>query len=457
VGWQTYEARFCRFDGPANWQPIPGFGLVNGDEAEFRTTAMVMENWNDPPLTIAEYVGKQREILQESCPETELVDETIPEASTFEEAHLAFYRTPQPDRRVLLQKQLTGISGPLACTLTISGMEDDLGEWELDCHKMLATFTPTWEHWASKIERIPSPELFSNGEYSEDLKRVDLRSLSLSVTLPQGWVSDEDSGLLRLGEHDSIEVRRTALPGGSAEECFAEALHRFLADAQFEITAWDSGVASANRSYWALEATATQDRTWGEPIRTVAREVFVDDEGVIAFLLRSGGEPDKAVADFGIVVTSYEWLPVEERLLRVGEPWLDVQLEGNWMVAGPGTYAKLDPPSCVVSTSSLPRAQNLGKFAAAQVAQLKKAPEIGSVQKTEEQEGSYQGCPAYRWHMDFDAADGNTVALRFVWFDIDDETRNGLMVRTEDTELADRIFVQLIEGFRPDSGRGGGP
>ena len=86
MGSQTCEARFCRFEGPADWQAVPGFGLVTGDETKFRSTAMVMENWNDPPLTVVEYVEKQREILQESCPETELIDEWTPEEKNFGEA-----------------------------------------------------------------------------------------------------------------------------------------------------------------------------------------------------------------------------------------------------------------------------------------------------------------------------------------------------------------------------------
>jgi len=457
MGSQTCEARFCRFEGPADWQAVPGFGLVTGDETKFRSTAMVMENWNDPPLTVVEYVEKQREILQESCPETELIDEWTPEEKNFGEANLAVYRTPQPDGRTLLQKQLTGIDGPLACTLTVSGMEEDRGEWEPACHEMLASFTLTSKGWASEIKRIPIAELCSEGEVTEDLKRVVLTSMSLSVALPRGWAADVEAGVLRLGEHTSIVVRRTGLPAGSAEECFEEALHRFHADPQLEITAWDRGVTSSDRSFWVVEAAATQNRTWGEPIKTFAREIFVDDEGVVAFLLRSEGEPEKAVEDFRVVVSGYEWLPTEERNLRLGESWLVVELEGNWMAAGPGTYAKLDPPACVIIISSFPRARNLPKFAAAQIAEFEKALEIGSVERSEEREGSYQGCPAYRWYFDFVATDGTKTALRHIWLDFDDEIRYQIVVRTEDADLADGICLQLLEGLRPEAGREGGP
>ncbi len=113
MGFQRFESRFCAFEGPATWRIVPGLGMVDDSNQELARSAVVMENWVDPPQNAPAYLEMQAITIKEERPETEVIDEQGLDSQHLSEAVLVTYRTPVPDDGALLQKQLVAFEGPL--------------------------------------------------------------------------------------------------------------------------------------------------------------------------------------------------------------------------------------------------------------------------------------------------------------------------------------------------------
>lgn len=409
---QTFQSSFCRFTGPGHWRAVPGLGLVEGGAAGVQRSAVVMENWVDPPITAVEYVARQRKALPELEREVAVVRDKSLSAGD-RDLHLATYRSPLPAGDFLVQQQLTTADGPLICTLTVSGRESDLSAWGPLADGMLDSFTVDGRRWAKDIRNEP---LLGKAPRSRG-QSTEARSIGLAVPEPSGWSWDEATNTLRLGETATITVRRSGLPAASAEECFAGALARLGALQDARASRWHHGETPSGLAYWAIETVGQAGRTWGKTAAVTHREAYIEDEGVVAFTLDAAGDLDVADAAFAEVVAGYSWLPADLQALRTGETWLHAELPGHWMVVGTGVYARMTPTPIVVQALVLPRAQPAAKLGPGQSRALRSAPGVAAVHRDEEESGTLYGRPAYRVTLDYDTADGAAASVRVVMVD----------------------------------------
>jgi hypothetical protein len=441
---QSFSSSFCRFDGPDHWRAVPGLGLVEAGSAGVKRSAVVMESWVDPPVSAAEFVARQRAAF----PELERPIETVEGASLGaggREVHLATYRSPLPSGDFLVQKQLTTATGPLVCTLTVSGRQSDASEWGPHGDRMLDSFTVEASRWAQEIrhERVLGSAARGAGP------NAAVRSIGLALPVPAGWVWDEGGMALRRGETATIAVRRSGLPAASAEECFAEALARLGRSEDVVPSRWDRGETRAGAQFWALEASGRMSRTWGKGLVAVHREAYVDDEGVIAFTLDAAGNLEDADAAFAAVVGAYAWLPPETQALRTGESWLHAELPGHWEVVGTGVYARQSPSRLIVQVMALPRAQPAAKLGPGQASALRSSPDVVAVRRDEEEAGTLYGRPAYRFALDHGTPADGVSGLRCVWIDGKDACYH-FSVQGEDPATVSQILSLLVAGVDPD-------
>ena len=142
MAFQRFESRFCAFEGPAEWRVVPGLGMVDDSDGNLDRSVVVMENWVDPPQNASDYLETQKEMLGQEKPETEVIGEQTLDSRQLSEGVLVTFRTPFPGGGgALLQKQLVAVEGPLVCTLTVSGLEDDTTLWNELCNPLLGSFT----------------------------------------------------------------------------------------------------------------------------------------------------------------------------------------------------------------------------------------------------------------------------------------------------------------------------
>ena len=438
---QTFSSRFCRFAGPDSWRAVAGLGLVEAGSTGVKRSAVVMEGWLDPPLSAAEYVARQREAFPELGREVETVEEASLRAGG-RDSHLATYRSPLPSGDCLVQMQLTTTAGPLACTLTVSGRQSDASEWKPQADHMLDSFTVEARRWAQEIRH---EQLLGKAPRCIG-PTAAARSIGLALPVPAGWSWDEGRLELRRGETATISVRRSGLPATSAEECFAEALGRLGAAEDVRPSRWDRGETSARAEFWALEAEGRTSKTWGSGATFVHREAYVEDDGVIAFVLDANGDIEGAGTAFAAVVAGYTWLPPEGQALRTGEAWLHAELPGHWMVLGTGVYAQTSPTRLTVQATVLPGAQPAVKLGPGQAAALRSAPEVATVHRDEEESGTLYGRPAHRFCLDHATPDGATVATRCVWLDGTDACHI-LVVQGDDPGMVSQTLSLLVAGL----------
>jgi hypothetical protein len=445
----VFESRFARFEGPSSWAVAPGIGLVDADGRGIYRSALVNESWIDPPLSAAEYAARQRELVIESSPRTELVQERTLASPRLSDAHLGIFRTPGNDG-VILQKQLTAVEGPLVCCLTVSGIEAEADQWEADGDQMLGTFEVTARKWALEIRREDLAAVGSSDEQARG--DAELGDLGLRVPVAAGW--QVRGSELHGSDGSTIRVQRSGLAGGSAEECFAEALQRLGRDPQLRPEAWAQKTSRSGLKLFWVRAAATTPKSWGPPQRRVREELYTDDEGVLAFVLDSDGDTAAASESLAEVVAGYCWLKPEERRLQMGEPWVPAVLEGPWIPAAPGVYAHGGVPRCLVVVQRFPRAQGLGKLTEAQIASARGSGEVREIVAEETNTGVFKGREATRYALDFVDPEGKKVSLRLVWIDGQEPARYLVMVRGDEPAHVDRVLAQLLDSFEPEGASG---
>ena len=445
MGFQHFESRFCGFDGPATWRMVPGLGLVDDNNQRLARSAVVMENWVDPPQNARAYLEMQAMTIKEERPETEVIDEQGLDSQHLSEAVLVTYRTPVPDDGALLQKQLVAFEGPLVCTLTISGLEDDHALWNEVGSPILGSFRVPAREWSANI-RVA--DIVQTGPESHSETTHDLPGSGLAVPILEGWDIDA-TGVLRRGNEAEIRISSSGLAEGSAEECFAKALQVLSRTDGLKPTSWQRGETSGGNPFWAVEAVAVREKTWGPSEQHLRREVFIDDESVLTVTLECPAESAVTIEGFGTVVNGYRWLGPDKRRLRLAEPWLAAELAGQWTTAGPGIYVGSDPPGTIVITQQFAREGDLAKFVTAQTDAARSASEVAEVISEQSADGPFRGCEAHRYSLDFSKNDGDTVCLRSCWLD-SRSTRSIVHVRSGDAEAADECLRTLLDSFKAD-------
>jgi len=444
MGFQLFESRFCTFEGPTEWRVVSGLGMVESDDQTLIRSAVVMENWVNPPKDASAYLQTQLPLLEEEQPETELLGEQRLDSHQLTEALLATFRTPIPNGGAMVQKQLVAVEGALVCTLTVSGLEDDRVLWDELCNPLLGSFTITADDWVGRIREADLVPIVE--DHSPD-GRFDLTGLGLSIPMPTGWEGDP-TGTLRHGNEALISIRRSGLSAGSAEECFAEALQNLSQSDGPKPSAWQRGENPEGASFWAIDAITTLEKTFVSSGHVVHREVFIDDQGVISFTLDCVGESAGPIGDFSAIVAGYRWLEPEEQRLRLGEPWLPAELRGQWMPGGPGVYVGLNPPGTIVLVQQIGKEGELDEFVRPQIDAARRAPEIAETDAEKRDAGVLQGCDAVHYSLDFTGTDGETVCLRTCWFDTP-TNRCVVNVRASSADTADRTIRTLLDSVKP--------
>ncbi len=457
MGFQRFESRFCTFAAPGDWRLVDGLGAIDNRNETRQRSAAVMESWADSPQSAHTYLESQLEMIAQLESEIELVEERSLDSSNLSEALLVTFRTPLPDGRALLQKQLVAIEGRLVCTLTVSGLEDDRALWEESCNPILGSFDVPARDWSGEIRE--SDIVLTVEEAPPSLAMHDLLELGIAIPVPSKWMVTPE-GTLRSGESSEITIRRSGLPAGSAEECFAEALERISRSEGAKPAAWQHGVTPDGASFWSVDAISTLEKTWGSPDRRLRREVYIDDECVLAFTLDCEAESEGPIGDFGRVLVGYHWLEPERQKLRLGEPWLRVELAGKWVPAGPGVYIGTDPPGTMVQVQRVGQEAKLSDLIKGQIDATRRAPEVVQVEAETHDDGMLQECDAVRYSLDFKDAEGQGVFLRTCWLE-NRENRFVVNVRAIVSDAADQTLKALLDGFSPDSAeetgnRGGG-
>lgn len=452
MGFQRFESRFCTFEAPDGWRIVAGLAAVDGRDEARQRSAVVVENWVDTPQDAATFLDRQLEVMTQVESEIELVEKRNLDSRNLGEALLATFRMPLPDGRALLQKQLIAVEGRLACTLTVSGLEDDRELWNECCNPILGSFDVSAREWSGEIRE--SDDVVNVDADGPPPSMHDVSGLGLAIPVPAGWEVAPD-GTLRRGESAKISIRRTGLPAASAEECFAEALERFSRAGEAKPNAWKRGETPGGTSFWSVDAVSTRQKTWGPPDRHLRREVFVDDNGVLAFTLDCTGEPAGPVEDLGRIVGGYRWLNSDRQTLRLGEPWLQAELAGRWTAPGPGVYIRSDPPQTMVLVQQLGKEATLADLVKHHVDATRRAPEVVHVEAETRDDSHFRGCDAVRYLLDFTDAEGQKVSLRTCWLDTP-KTRCVVNVRAAASDTADEILRTLMDGFSPEAASGTG-
>jgi hypothetical protein len=447
MGFQRFTSRFCTFEAPADWRIVAGLGAIDGRDETRQRSAAVIESWVDAPQDAPTYLDSQLEVLTKVESEIELVEKRSLDSGNLSEALLATFRTPLPDGRALLQKQLVAVEGRLICTLTVSGLEDDQTLWNEYCNPILGSFDVPARDWSGQIRE--SDNVLTVETEHPPSEMHDLPGLGLAIPAPAGWEVSPD-GTLRHEGGAEISIRRSGLPAGTAEECFAEALERYSSTTGAKPSAWQRGETTDGGSFWAVDAISTREKTWGPPDRHLHREVYVDDEGVLAFTLDCPEESVGPIEDLGRVLEGYRWLEPERQRLRLGEPWLRAELKGKWTAAGPGMYIGADPPGTMVLVQQIGKDANLADLIDAQIDATRRAPEVVLVDTEARDEGILQEYDAVRYSLDFKDAEGQSVSLRTCWLDTP-ESRYVVNVRAAASETAEATLRTLLDGFSPEA------
>src|SRR5262245_29462096 len=116
----VFETRFCRFEPPPGWVPMPLVGVLEKRSNEPCRSAVVMENWLDKPMKAQEYAAVQKAALQEHAPAAEFMEETRYTGAGLTDAHALRFRTTAKGGIKLRQELITAVEGPLAVSLTLT-------------------------------------------------------------------------------------------------------------------------------------------------------------------------------------------------------------------------------------------------------------------------------------------------------------------------------------------------
>ena len=197
------------------------------------------------------------------------------------------------------------------------------------------------------------------------------------------------------------------------------------------------------------------EKTWGPPEQHLRRELFIDDEGVLSLTLECRGDPAPFIEDFGTIVEGCRGLDPEQRRLRLGEPWLQAELAGPWMAAGPGMYVCTDPPGTTVMVRQFQKEGSLADLVKRQTESARSAPEVAEITDEQRADGPFRGCETHRYTLDISDTDGKTVCLRSCWLD-SASNRRVVHVRSADAETANDCLRTLLESYTVDEAETGG-
>jgi len=434
-----FETRFCRFEAPAGWIPMPLVGVFERRSNEPCRSAVVIENWLEKPMKAQEYAAAQRAMLKEHAPGVEFLEETRYSGAGLSDAHAVRFRTTAKGGARLRQELIAAIEGPLAVSLTMTGLENDGPNWSRLFGGILSSFAITAAQWAREIARgeVAPKEPKSAG-------RVPAPGLQMSVPVAPGWKLEAEGGALRSPSGSEITIRRSGLSAGSTDELFAEALLRIHRDPGWKPRRWDRGSTPSGWPFFALESVALQTGTWVKKEPLVLREFFVQDEGPVAFRLQASENDAASVEALGAAVFGYSLLPAAERRLAVRESWLSLELAGEWQALGSGTYVRTAQPVTLLMTQRLPGSPGLKTYAESAARTLRSAPDVKSVAREDAREGLFKGIAGWRYGLDFSDADAASVFVRAAWFE-SGGTLYALTVRGPAGKETEDLFSRAIE------------
>jgi hypothetical protein len=447
----TVESRFCRFQVPATWKVLDGTGAVEDRPNGPGCSAVVTECWVDKLTPARELAARQAELAREMLAGFEVVKEEPARAFRFADAWIGTHRTSTSNGGSLLQHQLTVVTGHLACCLTLSGAEPDKPRWSPVFAEIATSFEVPAAASLGQVRRQPlQPAVAPSDDRLGPLSR-----LQLLVPVPATWSLDEAA--LTLHDPHGAEITfRAAEPAGIAlDQAFATALARLAREPGLRVSAWDQGVLSGDRGWYAIESVQGAARTWGPADERLRRQVLLDDEGVVEVTLHARASDAGSGLVLSRVVAGLRRQPPEERLLRIQEPWVPAVLQGAWRETSPGVFMHLAPPRALVIATRLPSPRGLRALADREAAELRHQPEVALVHRQELVEGVWKGRKALRYSLDYGAQDATAVALRGAWLDAGD-TACHLQVRGEDAEATDRLFLNLLEAVEPHRMTGAG-
>ena len=443
-----FESRFCRFEIPAGWAPVPGLGAAENRSSGTGHSAVVVENWLTEPTSAAGYAAKQKEMLQPEGARITLLEEKRMSGGAFGDAHWMAFRSTGPGGAALRQEQYLAVEGPLAACLTLSGPEPEGDLWARAFDPILRSFAVTARDWLREIVRVP---LLAAGAASGVAPGARVRAPRLQVELPvpAGWRFDDGACALRSGGGAEIALRRAGLPASSPDELFADALARAHRDPSLRPRRWDHAFTPQGWPYFALGAVSTTTQTWAKTGAQIVWEVFVRDESALAFRLQAGEKDEEAKAALTQVVSGYAMLAPDLRRIRTEVPWLRVELAGPWHEAGPGIFVRAARPSALVAAQRFPTRMGLRKFSEAAARALRTSPGVERVVREEMREVNWKGVALQRYALEFVGAAGASGLARAAWFEAG-EAVFSVTVRGADAE---DLFRSCLESLQPAEAR----
>lgn len=445
-----FETRFCRFEPPSGWIAMPLVGVLEKPSKEPSRSAVVMENWLDKPLKAQEYAAAQREAVQAHAPGAEFVEETKYSGAGLSDAHALRFRTAAKGGARLRQELIVAVEGPLAVSLTLTGLESDAANWSRLFGGILGSFAITAAPWARAMERFAlAPKDPKSAGPS-----TAAPALQMTVPVAAGWKLDAEAGTLRSPAGAEITIRRSGLPAASPDELFSDALVRAHRNPDVPPRRWDRGVTAQNFPYFALESATVQAGNWVKKDPVVVREIFVQDHGPAAFRLQAPESDAAAFEALNAAAFGYDILPPAQRRLVLRESWLRIDLAGDWTPLGAGAYVKPSEPVAILMAHRIPASPGLKAYAENAVRALGTAPEVQAVVRQESREGPHKGVPAWRYSLDFTGAAGAPVSLRAAWFEAGGALY-ALTVRGQTGKDTDDLFGRALEGVDAEALRQG--
>ena len=435
-----FETRFCRFETPPGWVPIPLVGVLERRSNEPCRSAVVLENWLDKPMRAEEYAAAQRAALKDQAPSAEFVEEARYTGAGLSDAHALRFRTTAKGGVRLRQELIAAVEGPLAVSLTLTGLDNDGPNWSRHFGGILASFAITAAPWAREIQRA---ELAPRPSKAPPLTPVP--SLQMSLPVLPGWQVDQGTGLLKSSAGTQISIRRSGLAAGSTDELFADALWRAHRDPAVKPRRWDRGETAAGWPFFALETVAIAPGTWVKKEPLVVREFFVKDEGPVAFRLESADGDMASVEALGAAVSGYTLLPAQERRLAVRESWVRLDLAGEWQAVGSGTYVRAREPVVILTAQRLSGSPGLKAFAEGAARSHRGAPDVRSVSREDSRERQLRGLAGWSYSLDFAGRGSEDTSVRAAWIE-SAGALYALTVRGPTGKETDELFSRAVEG-----------
>lgn len=448
------ETRFCRFEAPAGWMTLPGVGAMEKGSAGVSASAVVMENWLAEPTRADAYAKRQAEMLGELAPGTTVVRQESFTRRDLADACVLTVRSATKDGTPLRQQILLAIEGPLAVSLTLTSAEGREPVPARAFPGIVDSFAVAASPWARTIAQGGIVGRAGSSPPASGSVKVPL--LQVALPIPPGWTFDEKALALRAPSGAEIVARRGGLPSTAPDELFAEALRQYHGDPAWQPRRWDRGELPDGRAFFAVEAVALQSGTWVKKEPEVIREVFVQDEGLIAFRSRSADGDAAASGALASVVSGYAMLPPAERALAVREAWWRVDLPGPWIAAGGGVYALPPAPARIVAAQKLPASLPLRKFADVAAGKLRNQPDYVSTLADQTRETPVRGLPTIQFAFDYQSREAGPWALRACWAE-SGGTLYALFVQGPAGPETEKLFTLAAAGLDVEAIRRGVP